>query len=674
VGKFTTLREFALAFLIDPLWRILRRAMSRTACFALIALLAPTTSSPSTQSPGTPQAGFRGGIELIQVDVSVLAEDGHPVRGLTQSDFTVLEDGRPRPVASFAAVDIAPPSRPPAVWMTEASPDVTTNDRVGKRVVVIAIDDGSLSTNGALWGVVKARSIARTIVEALGPDDLAAVVFTEHANTAQNFTSDRRLLLAAIDTAALFPAPSRADPADPLDNRRPSCSCGVCSIATLERVAEGLVPLRQQRKTIFYISPGVHVGASISPFEALPSPFSTFQDSCEAQKHDALMDTFGRAQLANVTISPVDPNGLGAAGGQSYPDFLRAIAENTGGRAVVSDNDPELQVGRLLAESSAYYLLGFEPAPHKADGGFHRIQVNVAGRDVQVRARSGYFAENAKKRKTPRTETASLDDAIGGLVANSEVPLQVSVAPFADGRDKGALAIALSVTEPARPAEHNAAATAGSKSATDVDVLATVLDSQGRSSGSRRLTLRLGLNRPSGRDLHYEILPRLPVSPGRYEVRLAVRTGDARTGSVYAFVNVPDFTRAPVSLSGLVVTASPSGSAAPADAYADLLPVVPTARRVFRPTDRVTVFARGYQGGRHALVSATATARIVDAANQEVLSSETPLDEQSFGARRSADYRLAVPVDRLGPGYYLLTVRISTAAGAVERSLSFQIQ
>jgi VWFA-related protein len=645
--------------------------MSRTACFALIALLTSTTSSLGTQSRGTPQTSFRGGIDLIQVDVSVLAEDGHPVRGLTQSDFTVLEDGKPRPVASFAAVDLAPPARPPAVWMTEAPPDVTTNNRVGRRVVVIAIDDGSLSTNGALWGVLKARTIAKTVVKELGPDDLAAVVFTEHAKTAQNFTSDRRLLLAAIDTAPLFPAPSSADPADPLQNRRPSCSCGVCSIETLERVAEGLAPLRQQRKTIFYISPGVQVSTSMFPFEALPSPFSTFQDGCEAQKHDALMDTFRRAQLANVTISAVDPNGLGA---KSYPDFLRAIAENTGGSAVVNDNDPELQVGRLLAESSAYYLLGFEPAPHKADGGFHRIQVKVAGRDVQVRARSGYFAENAKERKTPRTETANLDDAIGGLVAKSDVPLQVSVAPFADGRGKGALAISLSVTESAPPAERNAAATAGSKSATDVDVLATVLDSQGRSSGSRRLTLRLGLNRASGRDLHYEILPRLPVSPGRYEVRLAVRTGDARTGSVYAFVDVPDFTRAPVSLSGLVVAASPSGSAAPADAYADLLPLTPTARRVFRPTDRVTVFARGYQGGRQPLVSATVSARIVDAANQEVLSNETPLGAQSFGALRSADYRLAVPVDRLGPGYYLLTISISAASGAVERSMSFQIR
>ena len=378
------------------------------------------------------------------------------------------------------------------------------NDRVGKRVVVIAIDDGSLSTNGALWGVIKTRTIATTIVKALGPDDLAAVVFTEHAKTAQNFTSDRRLLLAAIDTAPLFPAPISGDPADPLQNRRGSCPCGVCSIETLERVAEGLVPLRQQRKTIFYISPGVEVSASMSPFETLPSPFSTFQDGCETQKHDALMDTFRRAQLANVTIPRWIQTDSEPRAGSPIPISCGRSPRTPAAAPWSTTTIRSSRSVDCSPRAVPYYLLGFEPAPHKADGGFHRIQVKVAGRDAQVRARSGYFAENAKERKTPRTETASLDDAIGGLVAKSEVPLQVSVAPFADGRGKGALAIALSVTEPARPAERNAAATAGSKPATDVDVLATVLDSQGRISGSRRLTLRLGLNRASGRDLHYE--------------------------------------------------------------------------------------------------------------------------------------------------------------------------
>ena len=51
---------------------------------------------------------------------------------------------------------------------------------------------------------------------------------------------------------------------------------------------------------------------------------------------------------------------------------------------------------------------------------------------------SGHFAENAKERKTPCTETAS---PTMRSVARGEIrgAAQVSVAPFADGRGKGAL-------------------------------------------------------------------------------------------------------------------------------------------------------------------------------------------------------------------------------------------
>ena len=58
-----------------------------------------------------------------------------------------------------------------------------------KPVVVIAINDGRLNTTGALWGVLKVRTIRAN--DRPGLDDLAALVFTEHARTAQNFKSDR---------------------------------------------------------------------------------------------------------------------------------------------------------------------------------------------------------------------------------------------------------------------------------------------------------------------------------------------------------------------------------------------------------------------------------------------------------------------------------------------------
>ena len=50
-------------------------------------------------------------VEVIEVPVYVFGPDGQPIRGLQASDFTVLEDGKPRPIRVFEAVDL--PARRP---------------------------------------------------------------------------------------------------------------------------------------------------------------------------------------------------------------------------------------------------------------------------------------------------------------------------------------------------------------------------------------------------------------------------------------------------------------------------------------------------------------------------------------------------------------------------------
>jgi VWFA-related protein len=628
------------------------------------------------QNPPEPQATFRTGVDLIQVDVSVLDRDRHPVRGLTAADFTVLEDGRSRPIKSFSAVDVPPPVAQPAAWMTDVAPDVATNTHPTGRIVVVVIDDGALYSGGRMWGLQKTKAAAKAVVMELGPDDLTAIVFTEFARTSQNFTTDRTRLLSAIDTSVLFPGGHTTGVQLEREmlqregaNQRGSCVCGLCSIETLGHVAEALRSVQQQRKTILYISPGLPLNITMEGFVPLPAPFATQSGGCEDRKYDALLDVFRQAQLANVTISSIDPNGVPS----SYPEFLRTIAENTGGRAVVNDNDPERHVPALLLESSSYYLLGFESAGKSAAAGFHRIQVKVNGRDVEVRARSGYYDTNAKDKKAASKAVApgSLDAAIGGQLPTPDLPMQVSVAPFADGSRKPALAIALGVTQPANAAQR---ALSDVKAANTVDVLASVFDSEGRSFGSRRLTVRPAPNANGAGDLQYEVLPRLPVAPGRYELRLAVRTSDARTGSVYTFVDVPQFAREVLSLSGLVMGVTPSVASAPADAYADLLPIVPTARREFATTDRVTAFLRVYQGGSRAMTPVTMTTRLIDARNQQVSESVRTLDVASFGKTRSFDDRFDVPIRNLASGEYLLTVDVAAAGKTAQRASRFRVR
>src|SRR5882672_882551 len=180
----------------------------RLALLTLVAALA-------TQQPSVPQATFRTGVDVVQVEVSVLDKDRHPIQGLTNADFTVLEDGKPRPIVAFVPVNLAEPDRAsvlPAAWIRDVAPDVTTNSvRPEGRLVVIMFD----------WSIrfydqLLAKRIAVAAVDQLGPDDLAAVVFSSaFGNTGfpQNFTADRARLLAAINQP--FPVALQTPPHGP---------------------------------------------------------------------------------------------------------------------------------------------------------------------------------------------------------------------------------------------------------------------------------------------------------------------------------------------------------------------------------------------------------------------------------------------------------------------------
>src|SRR5690349_20662232 len=72
----------------------------RTVVVAIVATLI-------AQLPASQQPTFRSGVDVVQVDVSVLDKDRRPGRGLTESAFTILEAGKPRPIVAFVPVELA---------------------------------------------------------------------------------------------------------------------------------------------------------------------------------------------------------------------------------------------------------------------------------------------------------------------------------------------------------------------------------------------------------------------------------------------------------------------------------------------------------------------------------------------------------------------------------------
>jgi len=648
---------------------------------------------------------FRSGTDLLLIDVTVLDGSHRPIMDLVAEDFTVFIDGQRRPVSLLEKHGISrSPVGTPASWMKSDSPDVFSNKDTDGQVVIIVIDDGSFAqadaglTSSAVAGlstVQMSRKAAKSAVNALGANDVAAVVYTEHGPKTLEFTGDRTRLLAAIDQQPLFPGPS-ASPlkgmpqdlmaSDPLGILRGSCLCGLCSLELLDSVTQALGDIPRERKTVLYISAGVPIAPLGAARPEMNQPYQNAALSCNLRRHDALGRVLRGAQLANVTIQAIDPKGI-AVGDMSPVSadmllsgastlriaFLRTIAETTGGRVIVNDNDVDRQMPSLIAQTRTYFLLGVAASSDPGDGRPHDVRVNVNRPGVEVRTRrTVYLPTSERGRSLESRLNGSLEAALGAGLSSKDVPLEVSVAPYKTPGDhaNAELAIVLGITRPLGSAEPPRTYPER------VEVLSAAFDSRtGAPAGERRHVLELTLTPTGAGVAQFELLSRLPVTPGSYEVRLGVKTADGKIGTVHADVSVPDYSREALALSGLVLTATPARKAAPLDAFRDFLPFVPTTRRSFVAADHVNAFVRAYRGTNELANSQPqARIRLIDSSDKVAAEGNESLAFDNWQERGFADYSIQLPLAELPPGEYLLAIDITAGPRSSGRAIRFQIE
>jgi len=188
----------------------------------------------------------------------------------------------------------------------------------------------------------------------------------------------------------------------------------------------------------------------------------------------------------------------------------------------------------------------------------------------------------------------------------------------------------------------------------------------------------------------YEVLSQIVLRPGRYQLRMSAKTS-VQTGSVYYDIDVPDFGVKALSISGMVLSSDPRPAVSSADPIKASMPIAPTARREFRATDKVTAFAKVYQGGRDPVAATTVTVSITDSAgvlrlNRSELVTAGDAGRAGFSQRpvggasdvvsvdRSVEFRMDLPLRTLPAGEYLLTLEASTSRGQAQRHVRFKVR
>ena len=208
-------------------------------------------------------------------------------------------------------------------------------------------------------------------------------------------------------------------------------------VEALEGLAIALGGLRESRKAILFVGEGV---TTVLPPSMTRRPGSTAPATVPGRQQtlagsmgslERLQQIMTPASRANTAIYTLDPRGLsdsdfdlvtdpivdtrrGQIALRDSIDQLKVLSEQTGGRASVSTNDPLPMLREMVSDTGTYYLIGYTSTQAPRDGKFHAIKVGVKRKDVEIRARPGYWAytnEDVARALSPEAPVLAADRA-----------------------------------------------------------------------------------------------------------------------------------------------------------------------------------------------------------------------------------------------------------------------
>ncbi len=686
--------------------------MRTTIALILLAVLAQTPAPPQ------PPVTFKVEVNYVEIDAHVTDAQGRFVRSLSREDFQIIEDGKPQALTAFSMVDI-PVARvdPPLFSTTAIAPDVVTNRTPFEgRVFVLVLDD--LHTR--FTRTARTRAAARQFVERyVGANDIVAVVNTSgYGKSMQDFTSSRQLALTAIDRAMGGKAESSTQAAlqDYYQNRdipgaasSPNASFNEMqrfdnarnSMRTLKNLADFMAGMRGRRKAVVYFSEGLNYNVA-----------DQFNNRYAGDVQREIREFINAATRANVSVYSVDPRGVtnGLEDGieiASMPtdgsismtslmnemrlehDSLRLVAEETGGFAVLNQNDFRNAFSRILDDNSSYYVLGYYPANDKRDGRFRSVQVKVLPPGLKVRARRGYAAPLPAKKEKPakgsseERTTPALRDALASPIAISGLTISAFAAPFKGAGANAAIALSIEVDGSGMKFTQRP----DGLFANDLEIALYAAGADGKIKDGARDVVSLSL-KPQTHDIvrhsAFRIVRRLQVPPGTYQLRIGARESGGRMGTVIYDLDAPDFSKGALTMSGIAL-ASASGSRIPTaspdpsvNEFKDVLPAPPSASRDFPRQDTLAVFAEIYDNDVKTPHRVEITAAVL-ADDGRVVHTTTDLrkSDELQGATGGYGYTTSIPLTSFAPGRYVLRLSATSLLGKpapVTRQIEFRVR
>jgi VWFA-related protein len=425
---------------------------------AVVVALAAGLSAqaPAPQRPTDSQTpNFRVQIDAVTMDVIVKDDQGRFVPDLRKEDFEIYEDGVKQDITSMTmshggrvtnVLEAPPPAAPEGLILPQTRRVTDTSGRI----FLFFVDDLHLQFQNS--GRVRElfKKIGRNLVH---DGDLFGIVSSGPSSISIDMTYDRKRLDDAINKIA----GSGLKPSEIINGG--SGSEGPTELrynahvafSTMREALDNLEKVHNRRKALVWVSEGY----DFNPFQearlGLKDPSSPFlqnqsnvmhnsvtnDDGSTSQSVDPLneqqkqSETFSDADLAyelgeitraanraNTTIYTIDPRGLVAGSDideqvdptewnayvRKSQDSMRVLAEETGGIAVVNQNDFDKALKNIDASSSDYYVLGYYSSNPDLTKRRRQIEVKVLRKNVDVFSRKEYVIRPPKPSAPSQTQ------------------------------------------------------------------------------------------------------------------------------------------------------------------------------------------------------------------------------------------------------------------------------
>jgi VWFA-related protein len=683
----------------------LSKQWTAVALSAAILLSPLSAQQPSTtpQEPSRTQQGlykFRVTSDLVLVSVTARDKSGQLVRDLKQSDFTVIEDGKPQHLQSFDIenVDNYAENAGTGPSQTESQGAIPsgllTSRNVAKdvlrdrRFIVLFFDFSAMEADEVERALNSAQNF---VARQMTPADLVSIVSLNTSLVVNHdFTNDKDQLTAVLrgmqgldatgqeqtnmsdvqqDTGTSFSA-------DDAEYNIFNTDLRLQAIAQVSQVLSRI----DQKKSILYFSGGIQ--------------------KTGVENQSQLRAAINSAVRSNVSLYPVDTRGLEAfaAGGSATSasvrgtsaytgratqqqfdsnfqtqETLATLATDTGGHAFFDTNDFTKAYQRVQADSAVYYVLGYRSTNPRMDGHFRRISVKVNRPGVKLEYRTGYYGPRDFQHFTKEDREQQLDDEMASDLADTDLPVYLSTELFRSQEDKYFVPVSVVVPGSAIPFTP-----ATEKDKASLDVLGIVRESKTKFPvGNIRDTVKIpaaSMTADHRQNVQYNT--GFLLAPGTYHLKLVVRENqNGVLGSFETDLTVPDLKKAPFRMSTIVIANQKQPAPkkkSPNPLIRDGVELIPNIAHVFRTDQDLYMYYEVYDPTRAKIeqngksVEGIRVLSSVQFFRGKVKAYETPVVEArdlNAPERKAAAFQLDVPLSKLKPGWYTCQVNVIDDAG-----------